>query len=579
VDKDRVQDLMEAGYFVYPVTVELDEKGKKRPVMPGSWKDSTREYKAIDLGFWARHTGLVIDCEKSGIVVIDLDMANGKDALTSLAEAGIKVPKSPMNVKTWSGGYHGFFRQPWGRALDSSQGVPVKDVDIRGLGGIVFGPGTEVHDSEGNMLGAYLANQIVRVEDLPVLPSEFVSAVLEASAPKDYTNSRLEEFTGELTAWQRGQLEGWYESDLLALGEAGPGERHRALLQNVGKILDRGLKIGLDQDTIIVDIQEAYEDSGGTEWEDKAQIIEWSIARLQEKPMGVPVEPTDPEGLEYEARVKEELRKMEIRAEAQRRFKVGFEPVDTGRELDFNEPEGSLYGESWVKRVLPKGETVILFGERYHGKSVFGLDLGLSVASGHDWHGHKVQQGNVLYLAGEGTIGLPARRRAWVEHNGLDNPGAFTMRDRVVQLGNMSSVKAFQGLILEHEIDLVIVDTLKRAARGLDIADPGVAQDMVEVLDDLRRVRHGCTALVLHHPTKSNPTEPAGGGTLQDAVSVIHHLVKDAYGSMTLTTTKMKDGPDGVVGDFHLIEVGSSVALTQAGARDTIRETREEEEF
>lgn len=576
MDIETVKALMQAGYYLYPVSVVLDDKGKKQPYVPGSWKDSTRDPDEFPSGY----TGAIIDCEKSGIVVIDLDMAGGKDALASLAEAGIKVPKSPMNVQTWSGGYHGFFRQPWGRALDSSQGVPVKDVDIRGLGGIVFGPGTKVHeDGSGTFKGAYVANQIVRVEDLPVLPSEFVSAVIEASAPKDYSNSRLEEFTGELTAWQAAKLEAWYNEDLDKIKESGPGERHRALLQNVGKILDRGLKTGYDQEGIIWDIQQAYEDSGGTEWEDKAQIIEWSIARLQEKPMGVPVEPTDPEGLEYEARVKEELRKMEIRAEAQRRFKVGFEPVDTGRELDFNEPEGSLYGESWVKRVLPKGETVILFGERYHGKSVFGLDLGLSVASGHDWHGHKVQQGNVLYLAGEGTIGLPARRRAWVDHNGLDNPEAFTMRDRVVQLGNVSSVKAFQGLILEHEIDLVIVDTLKRAARGLDIADPGVAQDMVEVLDDLRRVRHGCTALVLHHPTKSNPTEPAGGGTLQDAVSVIHHLVKDAYGAMTLTTTKMKDGPDGVVGDFHLIEIGSSVALTQVGARDTVRETRENEEF
>jgi hypothetical protein len=567
---------MQAGYFLYPVSVVIDDKGKKRPQVPGSWKDSTRDPDEFPTGY----TGVIVDCEKSGVVVIDLDMAGGKDAIANLAEAGIQLPKSPMNSCTWSGGYHGFFRQPWGKPLDSSQGVPVKDVDIRGLGGIIFGPGTAVHDeATGEVLGTYVANNIVRVQDLPVLPAEFHAAVLAASAPKDYTNSRLEPFTGELSTWQWTQLQTWYHEDLDTIAEAGPGDRHRALLQNAGKVLDRGLKLGFEQDEIVEDIERAYETSGGTEWADKSQIIEWSIARLQEKPMGVPVEPTNPEGMEYEAKVREELRKMEIRAEAQRRFKVGFEPVDTGRVLDFNEPEGSLYGESWVKRVLPKGETVILFGERYHGKSVFGLDLGLSVASGHDWHGHEVQAGNVLYLAGEGTIGLPARRRAWVEHTGVDNPSRFWMRDRVVQLGNGSSVKAFQELILEHEIDLVIVDTLKRAARGLDIADPGVAQDMVEVLDDLRRVRHGCTALVLHHPTKSNPTEPAGGGTLQDAVSVIHHLVKDAFGSMTLTTTKMKDGPDGVVGDFHLVEVGSSVTLTQAGARDKVRETHEGQEF
>lgn len=575
MDTKLVQDLMEGGYFLYPVSVVLDERGKKQPYVPGSWKDSTRDPD----GFPTDHTGVIVDCEKSGIVVIDLDTTGSKDAIKNLAEAGIKLPVSPMNVRTWSGGYHGFFRQPK-PPLDSYQGVPVRDVDLRGLGGIVFGPGTKVHeDGSGTFKGEYVANQIVRVEDLPVLPPEFVSAVYKASAPKDYTESKLQEYTGELTAWQTSQLEGWYEADVEALSKAVPGERHRALLQNVGKILDRGIKLGYDQVDVIDDIRNAYEESGGTEWADKAQIIEWSVQKLKDKPMGVPVEPVDPEGLAFEAKVREEKLKLEIRAEAQRRFKVGFEPVDTGRVLDFNEPEGSLYGESWIKGVLPKGETVILFGERYHGKSVFGLDQGLTVASGHAWHGRDVQQGTVLYLAGEGTIGLPARRRSWVEFNECENPERFVLRDRVVQLGNASSVRAFQDLIVENEVDLVIIDTLKRAARGLEIADPGVAQDMIEVIDDLRRVRHGCTALVLHHPTKSNPLEPAGGGTLQDAVSVIHHLVKDQFGQMTLTTTKMKDGRDGVVGEFHLAEVAGSVALTRAGGSASVDERREREEM
>lgn len=554
-----VGTLMANGYYVYPATVVVDERGKKRVHVKGTWKDSTRDRGNLD---WFTETGVIVDCEKSGIVAIDLDQSNGKDGLGNLRAAGIPLPPTPMRVRTWSGGLHGYYRQDPDALLDSSQGKPVRDVDVRGLGGIVFGPGTTVCDGSRDDPEYKLLTPLVPVSELPLLTPEFVRAVLAAGPSKDYSESTLEPFTGELSPSQEEDLEQWYGLDLDEIRNASSGERHRALLSNASKILDRGSKLGYGLDKIRDDIQGAYEDSGGSEWEEKRAIIDWSLGKLKDDPMGVPPDRADPEGLRREALIRLEQDKIEIRREAQRRAQVGGEIVDVGRVLGFDEPEGSLYGEAWVSRVLPKGETVILFGERYHGKSVFGLDLGLSVASGTDWHGHKTEIGNVLYLAGEGTIGLPARRRSWVEHHSMPNPARLHLRDRVVQLGVPASVAAFQAMIVEHEIDLVIVDTLKRAARGLDIADPGVAQEMVESLDDLRRVRHGCTALVLHHPTKSNPTEPAGGGTLQDAVSVIHHLVKDAYGNMTLTTTKLKDGPDGVVGEYHLEEVAGSVILT-----------------
>lgn len=551
-----------SGYWVYPVTVRLDEKGKKRPEFPGSWKDSVLDH--FFPADFEDYDGFVVDCEKSGIVVIDLDWSDSKSGVASLKAAGVELPHTPMRVRTQSGGFHGYYRQPE-KPVGTYQGVPVQGVDIRGLGGCVFGPDTVVYSPEGEPVGLYSAVEtIIPVSGLPVLSEAFVAAIDSVTVEVERGPSTLVPYAGTLSTYQDELLTKWYNEDLDAIVNAGDGERHRVLLSKVGKILDRGMKLDTQSlEGIIHDIQQAYEDSGGDEWDDKKQIVEWSLSKVAADPMGVPAERVHASELEREAKIREEQSKIEIRREAKRRADVGSEPVDTGRVLSFDEPEGSLYHQAWVEGVLPKGETVILFGQRYHGKSVFGLDLGLSVAGGVDWHGRNVEQGNVLYLAGEGTIGLPARRRAWVAHHGEGNPFRLQLRDRVVQLGNPGSVKAFQSLILEQEIDLLIVDTLRRAARGLDIADPGVAQDMIEVVDDLRRVRHGCTALVLHHPTKTNPTEPAGGGTLQDAVSVIHFLEKDEYNEMTLTTTKMKDGPDGEIGRFYLTEVAGSIALTK----------------
>lgn len=564
------ESLAGAGYFVHPVSIRLDERGKKQPDVPGSWKDSTL---TPDASVFVTYGGTIVDCEKSGIVVIDLDVSEVKNGVEALAEAGIALPESPFTVRTWSGGEHRYFRQPE-QPLSSGQGVPVAGVDIRGLGGIVFGPGTRVENEDGSLAGEYTTEIGIRVENLPVLPAEFAQAVRDAGSGEYEGSATLEPYTGELSDRQRATLELWLDADLQAVAEGQPGNRHRVLLAQVTKIVDRGNKLGYSDDQVDKMVQKAYEDSGGTEWDTKRATLDWARRNAQAEPLGVPsdrVDPrhVDPSQVEFEAKVQEKVREIEIRNEAARRVKVGSVPVSVGRELSFHEPEGSLYGQYWVKNVLPKGETVILFGERYHGKSVFGLDLGLSVAADRSWHGTQTKAGNVGYLAGEGTIGLPARRRAWVEYHRTENPARLKLLDQVVQLGSPGSIKAYQEWILENEIDLVVIDTLRRAARGLDIADPGVAQDMVELVDDLRSVRPGCTALVLHHPTKTNPTEPAGGGTLQDAVSVIHHLVKDEYGAMTLTTTKMKDGPDGEVGTYYLAEVGSSVVLTKQGPGHT----------
>jgi hypothetical protein len=555
------ESLAGAGYFVHPVSIRLDERGKKQPDVPGTWKDSTR---TPDASVFVTYGGTIVDCEKSGIVVIDLDVSDLKDGVRALADAGIELPESPFTVETWSGGEHRYFRQP-DEPLSSGQGVPVAGVDIRGLGGIVFGPGTRVENEDGTLAGLYTTARGVKVEDLPVLPAEFAQAVRNAGPGQYEGSATLSPFTGELSDRQRAKLELWYSDDLQAIAEGTDGNRHRVLLSKATLIVDRGNKLGYDPETVDLDIERAYERSGGAEWETKRAVLDWARRNAEAEPVGIPNDHEDPDEKEFEAKVRERVREIEIRNEAVRRVKVGSVPVSVGRELAFDEPEGSLYGQYWVKGVLPKGETVILFGERYHGKSVFGLDLGLAVSADRSWHGVQTKPGNVGYLAGEGTIGLPARRRAWVEHHRTENPTRLKLLDQVVQLGSPGSVKAYQEWIVENEIDVVVIDTLRRAARGLDIADPGVAQDMVELVDDLRSVRHGCTALVLHHPTKTNPNEPAGGGTLQDAVSVIHHLVKDEYGAMTLTTTKMKDGPDGEVGTYYLAEAAGSVVLTKQG--------------
>lgn len=561
---DSARDLAAAGYYVAPVNLTIDERGKKRPAFPGPWSEVstlTPDYEVFE-----RVTGLVIDTEKSGVVVVDVDEHPGSSGSAALAAIGI-VPNSPMNVRTQSGGRHYFYRQPE-TPLPCSQGVPVAGVDIRGLGGCVFGPGTVVIEQHtGRIVGEYTAAAIVPVAELPVLPPEILAAVTAATRKADRSASTLAPYTGDLSDQQKRTIEQWLDDDLDEIASAVAGERHSVLLSLSAKVVDRALKLGYTAEEAIEQIRVAYETSGGSEWDEKRKVAEWAVDRVAEDPLGVPQDWADPDEIRFEQAVRERVTKLRIEQAAKKLVQQDNDPVDLGRELDFDEPPDGLFGKAWVDGVLPMGETVLLFGERNVGKSFVAIDLGLSVASGRPWHGRPVVQGNVLYLAGEGAIGLPSRRRSWVQWHRTTAPGAFSLRDSIVHLTNPASLAAWRKVIVGEQIDLVIVDTVRRAGRGLEMESPGDAQEMIALLDDLRSDRHGCTVLALGHPTKSDPLQPAGAGTVQDALPMIHRLSRDGDGDaviVDMVTTKAKDGPTGHLASFAHRRVGDSLVFVDA---------------
>ena len=574
--------MVKSGYAVGPVTIYLDSKGKKKPSFPhGSWATTTDPEAASD-GFFAGSSGLFVNCGQSGIVVVDVDLHAGSvDGARSLREAGIQLPATPMVVPTWSGGQHYYYRQPEGEKVGTYQNTPVHGVDIRGVGGVVFGPLTQVlrmgeNEEDWDLAGVYgRPARALRVDQLPVLSPEFFSAIRKSTKKPPILESPGQPFTGELTVYQAEKVSDWYGADLEAVSVLRDGERHSGLLALLNRLFVRGVQLGYDYRDIRRDIEEAYEASGGTDLDDLREIMRTAVDWAEKNTLSVPPDPVadyiDPEEARKEELIRAEVTKLQIRAEARKRFAIADEIVDLGRELDFSEPADGLYGKSWVQGVIPSGETTLIFGERNVGKSFVAIDLGLCVASGIDWHGRKTTKGNVLYLAGEGAIGLPARRRAWVEHHGGGAPEGFRLRDRIVHLNNPASMEAWQKVIAEQEIDLVIIDTLRRAARGRELENPGDVQETIELVDDLRSARYGTSALVLGHPTKTDPRQPAGAGTLQDALPMIHRLEKDGEAltaEIHMTTTKAKDGPTGPIVTFGMKQVGESLVFVLiAGVR------------
>ena len=71
-----------------------------------------------------------------------------------------------------------------------------------------------------------------------------------------------------------------------------------------------------------------------------------------------------------------------------------------------------------VKDIIPQASISSIFGSPDSGKTFLALELALRVATGTAFNGAEVDQGSVLYLAPEGSTGLPIRRDAWLKENG-----------------------------------------------------------------------------------------------------------------------------------------------------------------
>ncbi len=172
------------GYAVFPL-----EPGGKKPITQHGCKDATTDQATIQN--WAVQDGdanVGIHC--GGMVVLDLDVKDGKNGIADLAEmvktAGL-LPEHPV-VRTPTGGEHHYFHTT--AKFTNKVGVPFQGrktgIDIRTGGGYVVAPGSRLGGFSGQ--GEYTAQrELPRFENLPELPESWVHVLrppISASAPQ-----------------------------------------------------------------------------------------------------------------------------------------------------------------------------------------------------------------------------------------------------------------------------------------------------------------------------------------------------------------------------------------------------------
>lgn len=142
-DLDAALNLARRGFRVFPL-----EPNSKTPAIMGWPKKATTDEAAIRrwwtdpvLG-WPQAYGVGV-ATGQGLVVVDLDVKHDGELALQLLEGANEDLPATLRVRTPSGGLHLYFRSDAGLRNSASRIAP--GIDIRGDGGFVVGPGTEIN--------------------------------------------------------------------------------------------------------------------------------------------------------------------------------------------------------------------------------------------------------------------------------------------------------------------------------------------------------------------------------------------------------------------------------------------------
>ena len=212
------------------------------------------------------------------------------------------------------------------------------------------------------------------------------------------------------------------------------------------------------------------------------------------------------------------------------------------------------------------------------------MDIAASVASGTHWHGSRVKQGAVFYIAGEGALGLRKRFRAWELAHKIDTTGYPLFLSR--NAGDFSNLKQV-GAIIKSMQDicqntikpsLIVIDTLARNFGGGNENDAQAMNLFIRNVDLIRNILD-CAILIIHHTGHSSTERGRGSSALRAAVDAEYMITRQQESRLICVKgTKMKDTDRPPPKNFELqiIELGFTDHRGKEVTSGVLQETGEQ---
>ena len=215
-----------------------------------------------------------------------------------------------------------------------------------------------------------------------------------------------------------------------------------------------------------------------------------------------------------------------------------------------------------IKGLIPECSFASIYGPSGSYKSFLALDWACHIATGKDWDGHKVKQGAVLYVAGEGGFGVTQRIRAWELKHKVTNLDNLARLPSPIFPADSDQIKTMIEYCHEIEtktgqdLKLIILDTLARCYGGNDENSSRDMGAFIKGCDTIKQLT-GATVLVVHHSGKNADSGGRGSSSLPAALDVEYRVSRDGEGeqALVLTCSKMKDAEQPDTKAYDLISV------------------------
>ena len=236
--------------------------------------------------------------------------------------------------------------------------------------------------------------------------------------------------------------------------------------------------------------------------------------------------------------------------------------------LLYEEIEASTDTADFVEGLLIDGGVSVFYGASNSGKTFFICDIGFHVALGWPWHGRQVERGGVVYVAGEGGVGIKNRVAAFKAHHGAAASGdvPFAVIPTVPDLRDTADVALLIASVREMAdysgipVRLVVIDTVSRALAG---GDENTSSDMGALVRNVDRIRAetGAHVALVHHSGKDSARGARGHSLLRAAIDTEIEVARDhGLGISVATVTKQRDLPmEGEVAfKLRVVELGNN---------------------
>lgn len=202
-----------------------------------------------------------------------------------------------------------------------------------------------------------------------------------------------------------------------------------------------------------------------------------------------------------------------------------------------------------IKGYLPMNAFGMVYGASGSFKSFHALSWAAHIAMGKPWNGCKVTKAPVLYIAGEGGVGVPRRMKALADKYNSGQPFDNLYRlDHPVAMNDLSEVNQLINSIehyseqVNRSFGLVIIDTL---ARCFGVGDENKTEDMSRFVSacDRLRAQLSMTVLVVHHSGVTDKERARGSSSLRAACDFEFRVERAncEAPALILTSTKAKD--------------------------------------